>query len=101
MGDSAGRIRRDPRGVACSGRPHQASGFLLKDALAADLISAVRTVAAGEAVTAPAVTRRLIAHFLSGAAARADQQERLAVLTGREREVLTLIRGRSNAGPRR
>ncbi|HEX6681215.1 MAG TPA: response regulator transcription factor [Candidatus Limnocylindrales bacterium] len=41
-----------------------ASGFLLKDALAADLVAAVRTVAAGEAVTAPSVTRRLIAHFV-------------------------------------
>jgi DNA-binding NarL/FixJ family response regulator len=78
-----------------------ASGFLLKDALAEDLLAAVRTVASGEAVTAPSVTRRLIAHFLSstplppGPAGTAD---RLAALTPREREVLTLIaRGRSNA----
>jgi DNA-binding NarL/FixJ family response regulator len=75
-----------------------ASGFLLKDALAADLISAVRTVAAGEAVTAPAVTRRLIAHFLGRTPPRPDRPERLAGLTTREQEVLTLIAcGRSNA----
>ncbi len=41
-----------------------ASGFLLKDTLAADLVSAVRVVASGEEVAAPSVTRRLIAHFL-------------------------------------
>jgi DNA-binding NarL/FixJ family response regulator len=74
-----------------------ASGFLLKDALAEDLLAAVRTVAAGEAVTAPSVTRRLIAHFVGDAAAPADLSGRLATLTAREREVLTLIaRGRSN-----
>jgi DNA-binding NarL/FixJ family response regulator len=74
-----------------------ASGFLLKDALTDDLLAAVRTVAAGEAVTAPSVTRRLIAHFVSTAPAVADHAERLAVLTTRELEVLTLItRGRSN-----
>src|SRR5262245_6434987 len=75
-----------------------ASGFLLKDALAADLLAAVRTVAAGEAVTAPSVTRRLIAHFVEHAAAEPSRTQRLAVLTTREREVLTLIAsGRSNA----
>jgi DNA-binding NarL/FixJ family response regulator len=75
-----------------------ASGFLLKDTLAADLVSAVRVVVTGEAVAAPSVTRRLIAHFLSAAPARPKQPERLAVLTAREREVLTLItHGRSNA----
>ncbi|HZM84848.1 MAG TPA: response regulator transcription factor [Candidatus Limnocylindrales bacterium] len=76
-----------------------ASGFLLKDALAADLLAAVRTVAAGESVTAPSVTRRLIAHFVRHAPeAQARHAERLAVLTAREREVFALIaRGRSNA----
>jgi len=74
-----------------------ASGFLLKDALTDDLLSAVRAVASGEAVTAPSVTRRLIAHFLDGTPAPAHRPERLAALTAREREVFTLIaRGRSN-----
>jgi DNA-binding NarL/FixJ family response regulator len=75
-----------------------ASGFLLKDALAADLLSAVRVVASGEAVAAPSVTRRLIAHFLGTVPARREHDERLGVLTAREREVLTLVaRGFSNA----
>jgi DNA-binding NarL/FixJ family response regulator len=74
-----------------------ASGFLLKDALAEDLLGAVRAVASGEAVTAPSVTRRLIAHFVGDAPAPIDRSRRLAALTAREREVLTLIaRGRSN-----
>ncbi|MBO3741601.1 response regulator [Actinoplanes flavus] len=76
-----------------------ASGFLLKDTLADDLIAAVRVVASGEAVTAPSATRRLIAHYVAAPApgpARADH--RLDPLTAREREVLTLIaRGLSNA----
>jgi len=70
-----------------------ASGFLLKDTLAADLLSAVRVVAAGESVAAPSVTRRLIAHFVGTPADRPRHTERLAVLTAREREVLTLIAG--------
>jgi DNA-binding NarL/FixJ family response regulator len=74
-----------------------ASGFLLKDTLAADLLSAVRAVASGEAVAAPSVTRRLIEHFVGTAPVRPRHQQRLAVLTAREREVLTLIaRGLSN-----
>jgi len=67
-----------------------ASGFLLKDTLAADLVSAVRVVVSGEAVAAPSITRRLITHFLSSATP-ASRPDRLAVLTAREREVLTLI----------
>ncbi|MET7806013.1 response regulator transcription factor [Micromonospora chersina] len=75
-----------------------ASGFLLKDALAADLISAVRVVAAGEAVAAPTVTRRLFAHYLGKTPPRSDTNRRLAALTEREREVLALVaRGLSNS----
>jgi DNA-binding NarL/FixJ family response regulator len=75
-----------------------ASGFLLKDALAADLLSAVRTVAAGQAVAAPAVTTRLIAHFVATGNEGAADLGRLEVLTPREREVLVLIaRGLSNS----
>ncbi|WP_169790655.1 response regulator transcription factor [Streptacidiphilus carbonis] len=74
-----------------------ASGFLLKDATAAELVNAVRVVADGEALLAPSVTRRLIADF-----ARQPRQDQppapeLAALTQRETEVLRLIaRGLSN-----
>jgi DNA-binding NarL/FixJ family response regulator len=83
-----------------------ASGFLLKDAPAAELTRAVRVVAAGDALLAPSVTRRLIADFakrprpasttsLSGPSGPGAP---LAQLTPREAEVLTLIaRGMSNA----
>jgi DNA-binding NarL/FixJ family response regulator len=76
-----------------------ASGFLLKDAQAADLVSAVRVVAAGDALLAPSVTRRLIADF---ARLRPPDPRRslpaLDQLTVRETEVLQLIaRGLSNA----
>jgi DNA-binding NarL/FixJ family response regulator len=75
-----------------------ASGFLLKDALAADLLPAVRVVAAGQAVAAPTVTRRLIEHFTSATQPPAPDTSRLNALTIREREVLTLIaRGLSNS----
>ncbi|MFC8824468.1 response regulator [Streptomyces sp. NPDC057137] len=75
-----------------------ASGFLLKDAPPADLISAVRVVAAGEALLAPSVTRRLIADFAQQRPApRKDPSLRLKGLTPRETEVLELIaRGLSN-----
>ncbi|MEV7519300.1 response regulator transcription factor [Streptomyces sp. NPDC091371] len=74
-----------------------ASGFLLKDAPPADLIQAVRVVAAGEALLAPRVTRRLIEGFVrSRPPARADEG-RLSGLTPRETEVLVQVaRGRSN-----
>jgi DNA-binding NarL/FixJ family response regulator len=81
-----------------SGLRAGASGFLLKDTLAPDLISALRAVMSGEAVAAPSVTRRLIAHYVRESPAVDRHPERLAPLTVREREVLTLIaRGRSNA----
>ncbi|MFF8603882.1 response regulator [Streptomyces sp. NPDC015232] len=76
-----------------------ASGFLLKDAPPADLIAAVRVVAAGEALLAPSVTKRLIADFAAARPApRADRAAlRLNGLTPRETEVLELIaRGLSN-----
>ncbi|SCG64772.1 response regulator [Micromonospora inositola] len=75
-----------------------ASGFLLKDAPAADLVHAVRVVAAGEALLAPTVTRRLIAEFAARPGHRRPRPTDLAGLTPRETEVLRLIaRGRSNA----
>jgi DNA-binding NarL/FixJ family response regulator len=74
-----------------------ASGFLLKDAPAADLVRAVRVVAAGEALLAPSVTRRLIAEFAARPRTRQPRPAALAGLTPRETEVLRLIaRGRSN-----
>ncbi|MEU4113909.1 response regulator transcription factor [Kitasatospora sp. NPDC028055] len=75
-----------------------ASGFLLKDAPPADLIAAVRVVAAGEALLAPSVTRRLIADFARNRPAkRRDPKLRLNGLTPRETEVLEQIaRGLSN-----
>ena len=75
-----------------------ASGFLLKDTPPADLLAAIRVVAAGDALLAPAITRRLIAEF-----ARRPDPTRLApaaldALTNREREVLSLVaHGLSNA----
>ena len=74
-----------------------ASGFLLKDAPAAELIAAIKIVAAGEALLSPAVTKRLIANFVRSAPAPATTPKSLEVLTEREREVLRLIaKGLSN-----
>ncbi len=77
-----------------------ASGFLLKDATAAELVQAVRVIAAGDALLAPSVTRRLIADFAHGprAAPVVATPTALNALTSRETEVLRLIaRGMSNA----
>ncbi|QNE78379.1 response regulator [Streptomyces finlayi] len=76
-----------------------ASGFLLKDASAAELAHAVRVVAAGEALLAPNITKRLIAEYARLAEApRAPLKDRLGDLTQRETEVLSLIaHGLSNA----
>ena len=67
-----------------------ASGFLLKDARPEDLLTAIRVIAAGEGMLAPAVTRRLIQAFAKGAPA-VGTSEVLDKLTPRELEVLTLI----------
>jgi DNA-binding NarL/FixJ family response regulator len=75
-----------------------ASGFLLKDASAAELVHAVRVVARGEALLAPSVTQRLIADFARLPREHQPPAPELDVLTKRETEVLRLIaRGLSNA----
>jgi DNA-binding NarL/FixJ family response regulator len=74
-----------------------ASGFLLKDAGADELLHAVRVIAAGDALLSPSITRRLIADFATRPPIR-DQPAALADLTPRELEVLRLVaRGLSNA----
>ena len=74
-----------------------ASGFLLKNAPPEDLLRAVRVVAAGDALLAPSVTRRIIEQFARRPAAP-ELGDQLEALTQREREVLTLLaRGKSNA----
>ncbi|MFI5490272.1 MULTISPECIES: response regulator transcription factor [Micromonospora] len=74
-----------------------ASGFLLKDAGPAELLHAIRVVAAGEALLAPRITRRLIGQFTARRTAARAAEDRLAVLTQREREVLALVgQGLSN-----
>jgi DNA-binding NarL/FixJ family response regulator len=75
-----------------------ASGFLLKDLPREDLVAAVRVVAAGEALLAPRVTRRLIEEFARRPAGADPDPDALAALTAREREALELLaRGLSNA----
>ena len=85
-----------------------ASGFALKSRPLEELLSAIRTVAAGEALLAPSVTRRLIAHFAGQSQTQETQEAQeprepkaprgLAELTEREREVLSLVaHGLSNA----
>jgi DNA-binding NarL/FixJ family response regulator len=74
-----------------------ASGFLLKDSGPAELMHAIRVVAAGEALLAPRITRRLIGQFTAARTAHQLAEDRLAVLTQREREVLALVgQGLSN-----
>jgi DNA-binding NarL/FixJ family response regulator len=75
-----------------------ASGFLLKDSPRHDLIAAIRAAAAGDALLAPSVTRRLIEAFARRPPAVSPAPSRVASLTARERDVLLLLaRGRSNA----
>jgi DNA-binding NarL/FixJ family response regulator len=74
-----------------------ASGFLLKDAPADQLLTAIRVVAAGDALIAPSITRRLIAEF-AHRPLPTNRPARLEALTAREREVLgQLARGMSNS----
>jgi DNA-binding NarL/FixJ family response regulator len=75
-----------------------ASGFLLKDVPADQLVEGIRLVASGEALLAPSATRRLIQEFARTSPARREPPPALAELTPRELEVFRLIaRGRSNA----
>ena len=77
-----------------------ASGFLVKDTPPSDIISAVRLVAAGDAIVSPSVTRTLLSHFGNTETATRHRvsAERLSCLTAREREVATAVgAGSSNA----
>jgi DNA-binding NarL/FixJ family response regulator len=75
-----------------------ASGFALKSRPLEELLSAIRTVAGGEALLAPSVTRRLIAHFTGSTWSPSKAPRGLDELTEREREVLCLVaQGLSNA----
>jgi DNA-binding NarL/FixJ family response regulator len=75
-----------------------ASGFLLKDTPPGDLLAAIRVVAAGDALLAPGITRRLIAEFARRPDPTRVAPAALAALTDREREVLALVaHGLSNA----
>jgi DNA-binding NarL/FixJ family response regulator len=75
-----------------------ASGFLLKDASAHELADAVRLVAAGDALLAPGITKRLIAEFARMGGPRTPSRQQVEGLTDRESEVLALVaRGLSNA----
>ncbi|WP_037911049.1 response regulator [Actinacidiphila yeochonensis] len=74
-----------------------ASGFLLKDARPEELLAGIRAVAAGDAVIAPALTRRLLDEYARYAPPRPGDDPRLASLTEREREILVAIgQGRTN-----
>ncbi|HEX2858487.1 MAG TPA: response regulator transcription factor [Propionibacteriaceae bacterium] len=76
-----------------------ASGFLLKDARPGDLLSAIRNVAAGDAVMAPSTTKRLLEHVVPHLPDAPRQEDpRLALLTDREREVLReIVTGATNS----
>jgi len=96
-GDQAGRIRVlvlttfDADEYVYGALRAGASGFLLKDTEPDDLLQAIRVVAAGDALLAPSVTRRLIAEFARRPWPDRASQAALAALTEREREVLMLV----------
>ncbi|MEU9663149.1 response regulator transcription factor [Streptomyces chartreusis] len=72
---------------------HGAAGFLLKDLEPDELRAAIRTVAAGQSLLAPAVTRSVVEEFARLKGPEASGADRLAVLTEREREVMALVAG--------
>lgn len=91
----AGRCRRRRAALRVG-----ASGFLVKDTPPADIINAVRLVAAGDAIVSPSVTRTLLSHFGNTEASDRHRMaaQRLAALTDRERDVATAVgEGASNA----
>jgi DNA-binding NarL/FixJ family response regulator len=76
---------------------HGAVGFLLKDASAEEMLTAVRSAARGDAMLSPKVTRRLLRRFIDVDAGWSEATQRLTVLTSKEREVLTAVaKGLSN-----
>jgi DNA-binding NarL/FixJ family response regulator len=82
---------------ALSALRNGASGFLLKDTPSVQLVSALRSVASGDAVVSPSVTKRLLNRFLGDAGGELKDASVLDVLTEREREVMLLIaQGLSN-----
>lgn len=82
---------------ALSALRNGASGFLLKDTPSVQLVAALRSVASGDAVVSPSVTRRLLDRFLGAAGGQLRDASILDVLTDREREVLLLMaQGLSN-----
>lgn len=76
---------------AVDGLKAGASGFLLKDVPPAELVAAIHTVAAGDSVVAPAMTRRLLDRFIRGEGDEEIDQSRLDALSAREQEVLEQI----------
>jgi DNA-binding NarL/FixJ family response regulator len=72
---------------------HGAVGFLLKDASAQEILTAVRSAARGDAMLSPKVTRRLLRRFVDAGSGRSEAEQRLRALTGKEREVLAALGG--------
>jgi DNA-binding NarL/FixJ family response regulator len=70
---------------------HGASGFLIKDTKPAELLRAIRVVAAGEALLSPSVTRRVVSEFAARPARVARPHPRLDTLTERERQIVALV----------